>query len=108
MAKTINWLAALSAFVKDHPKTSAAVAFNLGIVAARATRKAQAAMPDLADMRSQVIELVPSMKDIKELSAYVPLLGPPKPAAKPKRAVKRSSKKRKAPARRKAAKKRAA
>lgn len=100
MAKAINWLAVLAAFVKDHPKTSATVAFNLGVFAAEAAKtvgkrgtalgdgaralgaSAQALGSSAVEIPSKLIELVPSMKD---LGRYVPLLGTAEPKRKPAR-----------------------
>jgi hypothetical protein len=92
-SKTINWLEILSEFVQQHPKTSAAVAFNLGVIAAGATKRAANVRGSMTEIPAKLIELVPSMKD---LSTYVPSLGGTK--TKHRRAPAR-----KAPARRAAA-----
>jgi hypothetical protein len=100
-SKTINWLEILSDFVQQHPKTSAAVAFNLGVIAAGATRRATILRTGVTEIPAKLIELVPSMKD---LSAYVPSIGTAK--TKPRRAPARKTPARKATAsrsRRKAA-----
>jgi hypothetical protein len=72
--RPIDWLGLLSAFVQDHPKTSAMVAFNLGVLAANAAKKAKGAMPSLPEMTeipSKLIDLVPSIGDMK---LYAPAL----------------------------------
>jgi hypothetical protein len=71
-SKQINWLEILSKFVQQHPKTSAAVAFNLGVIAAGATRRATTLRAGVTEIPAKLIELVPSMKD---LSTYVPNIG---------------------------------
>jgi hypothetical protein len=87
-SKKINWLAILSGFVRDHPKTSAMVAFNLGIMAARATKSAQRAAPSVSEIPGKLIELVPSIKD---LGSYIPMIGTSKPAAKPRRKARKNA-----------------
>jgi hypothetical protein len=104
-SKKVNWLAILSNFVRDHPKTSAMVAFNLGIMAARATKSARRAAPTVSEIPSKLIELVPSIKD---LGGYLPMIGTsksgPKPGSKPRRkARKNATKSARRPARRAAA-----
>ena len=72
--KPIDWLGILSAFVQDHPKTSAMVAFNLGVLAANTAKRAKSAMPSLPEMTeipSKLIDLVPSIGDMK---LYAPAL----------------------------------
>jgi hypothetical protein len=88
-SKSINWLEILSAFVRHHPKTSAAVAFNLGVVAAQAAKRGKALGNGVTDIPAKLIELVPSMKD---LGSYVPLIGTRKPTAKRKAARKATRK----------------
>ncbi len=76
--KSIDWFGILSAFVQDHPKTSAIVAFNLGVIAANAAKKAKGAMPalpEMAEIPSKLIDLVPSITDMK---FYAPALVPVK------------------------------
>jgi hypothetical protein len=87
-SKKVNWLAILSGFVRDHPKTSAMVAFNLGIMAARATKSAQRAAPSVSEIPGKLIELVPSIKD---LGSYIPMIGTSKPAAKPRRKARKNA-----------------
>jgi hypothetical protein len=86
MAKQINWLTTLSDFVQKHPKTSAAVAFNLGVIAAGATKRATTLRNGVTEIPAKLIELVPSMKD---LGAYVPSIGATK--TKPRRPAPRKS-----------------
>jgi hypothetical protein len=71
-SKQINWLEVLSDFVQQHPKTSAAVAFNLGVIAAGATKRATTLRGGVTEIPAKLIELVPSMKD---LGTYVPSIG---------------------------------
>lgn len=92
-AKQANWLAIFSDFVRHHPKTSAAIAFNLGVVAARATKQGKRFGGGMVEIPARLIELVPSVKD---LGAYVPRLTKSAGAARPKR--------RRAPARKTATK----
>ena len=87
MTRAVNWFEILSRIVRDHPKTSAAVAFNLGIIAASATKRAKGAAASITDVSAKVIELVPSLKDIGE---YVPLLSASRPRPKPRRRKKRA------------------
>jgi hypothetical protein len=89
-SKKVNWLAILSNFVRDHPKTSAMVAFNLGIMAARATKSAQRAAPSVSEIPSKLIELVPSIKD---LGGYLPMIGTSKPGPKPGSTPRRKARK---------------
>jgi hypothetical protein len=78
MARKNSWMAILSDFVRKNPRTSAMIAFNLGVYAAQATRRTFD-RTDLKELPSKLVDLVPSMKD---MSSYVPaaLL----PAAEPK------------------------
>lgn len=102
MAKKTDWFSLLAEFVRQHPKTSATIAFNLGVVAAQAAKRGKALADGATDIPAKLIELVPSMRD---LGNYVPLLGG-KPRQKPKRrAVATRARKpaRKTAARRKAA-----
>lgn len=99
MAKRVNWLSVLTEFVKDHPKTSATLAFNLGVFAGQSSKalggRAKTIGNSAADIPSKLVELVPSMK---ELGSYVPLIGDGK--AKPRRkAASKAKPKRKAAAR---------
>jgi hypothetical protein len=76
-AKKIDWLGIIAAFIREHPKTSAAVAFNLGVAAAYAAKRRNILGGGGIRIPDKLIELVPSVND---LSSYVPLIG----AAKPK------------------------
>ena len=104
-SKKVNWFAILSGFVRDHPKTSAMVAFNLGIMAARATKSARRAAPAVSEIPGKLIELVPSIKDLGD---YIPMIGTskpgPKPGSKPRRKARKNvTKSARRPARRPAA-----
>jgi hypothetical protein len=89
-SKSINWLEIISDFVQKHPKTSAAVAFNLGLIAAEATKRATTLRGGVTEIPAKLIELVPSMKD---LGTYVPSIGTTK--TKPRRAPARKASARK-------------
>lgn len=73
-------VALLTDYVRRNPKTSAMVAFNLGLYAAAATKRG-IGKSDLTRLPSKLVELVPSMKDI---TSYVPLLSEP-PKRRPAR-----------------------
>ena len=64
MARGNNIIGALSNFIKRHPKTSAAIAFNLGLYAAAATKQGKAATRDLKKLPGKLIDMVPSMDEI--------------------------------------------
>ena len=86
-SKTANLLLTILAeFVRQHPKTSATLAFNLGVIAAGATKKAQRSMPEVREIPAKLIELVPSLKDV---SGYLPALPGTSKAPKPRRRKKR-------------------
>jgi hypothetical protein len=68
MARKNSWMNILSDFVRKNPRTSAMIAFNLGVYAAQATKKTLD-RTDLKELPSKLVDLVPSMKD---MSAYVP------------------------------------
>jgi len=68
MAKQGFMIGMLSKFIRRNPRTSAALAFNLGVYAALATKRGLA-KSDMKHLPGKLIELVPSMKDI---SSYVP------------------------------------
>jgi hypothetical protein len=83
----------LTDYIRRNPKTSAMIAFNLGMYAATATKSMRKS--DLAELPAKLVELVPSMKDI---TGYVPALAPPakrplkakaRPATRSRRAAKR-------------------
>ena len=109
MARHKTWVSILSDFVRENPRTSAMIAFNLGVWAGQATQK-KLGRTDLSELPSKLIDMMPSMK---EMGDYVPALPSPikrklpaalksklpgtrtrKPAAK--RTTKRRSTKRKA------------
>jgi hypothetical protein len=89
-SKSINWLAILSAFVRSHPKTSATIAFNLGVVAAQAAKRNRMLRNGAVEIPAKLIELVPSLQDLR---SAVPLIGAAKPSAKrkPRRAAARKA-----------------
>ncbi len=72
-------LSILSGVVRRNPRTSAAVAFNLGVLVARAAMRNNTFRRGMVSIPARLIELVPSAKD---LGTYVPLGAT---AAKPKR-----------------------
>ena len=107
MARHKTWVGILSDFVRENPRTSAMIAFNLGVWAGQATQK-KLGRTDLSELPSKLIDMMPSMKEIGD---YVPALPSPikrklpaalksksprtrKPAAK--RTTRRRSTKRKA------------
>jgi hypothetical protein len=79
----------LANYVRRNPKTSAMIAFNLGIYAALAAKKGLAAT-DLKALQAKLSDLVPSMKDI---GSFVPSLAAfdLSKAMAPKRAAPRKS-----------------
>jgi hypothetical protein len=103
MARHKTWVGILSDFVRDNPRTSAMIAFNLGVWAGQATQK-KLGRTDLSELPAKLIDMMPSMKEIGD---YVPSLPAPikrklpaalkpkasRPARKPaaKRAAKRRS-----------------
>jgi len=72
-----TWIGILSDFVRKNPRTSAMIAFNLGVWAAEATRKGLRHV-DISDLPSKVAELMPAMPSMKNLGSYVPSLPAPK------------------------------
>lgn len=100
MARHKSWINILSDFVRDNPRTSAMIAFNLGVWAGQATQK-KLGRTDLSELPAKLVDMMPSMR---ELGDYVPALPSPLKAAKtkPRRArksVKRRSAKRRSPKR---------
>ena len=94
MARKGNtWIGLLSGFIRRHPKTSATIAFNLGVYAALATKKGIASS-DLKHLPAKVADLVPSLPDLR---GYLPALAAPaksKPARTRKPARKTAGRKR--------------
>src|ERR1044071_9670311 len=93
MARHKTWVGILSDFVRDNPRTSAMIAFNLGVWAGQATQK-KLGRTDLSELPAKLIDMMPSMKEIGD---YVPSLPAPikrkLPAAlKPKAARARARK----------------
>jgi hypothetical protein len=72
-----TWIGILSDFVRKNPRTSAMIAFNLGVWAAQATRKGLRNV-DVSDLPAKVIDLMPSMPSMKEIGSYMPSLPSPK------------------------------
>jgi hypothetical protein len=73
MARQKTWVGILSDFVRDNPRTSAMIAFNLGVWAGQVTRKSLG-HTDLTRLPSKLVEMVPSMSDIGD---YMPALPSP-------------------------------
>ena len=76
-------IGSLSDFIRRHPKTSATIAFNLGIYAALATKKGLSkgiSKSDLQRLPAKVAELVPDLPSLSsrpslpELRGYIPAL----------------------------------
>jgi hypothetical protein len=61
--KNVNWLSIVGEFIRSHPRTSASLAFELGIVAAQAANKV-AGSRRMSDIPGRLIELAPSMSDL--------------------------------------------
>jgi len=80
--KSTNLFATIADFVRKHPKTSATVAFNLGVMAANATKRVRKATPDMSEIPAKLIEMVPSLKD---LTGHLPESMGGRPARKPRR-----------------------
>jgi hypothetical protein len=90
-----TWVGILSDFVRENPRTSAMIAFNLGVFAGQATQK-RLGRTDLTELPSKLVDMMPSMKEIGD---YVPALPSPLKSKAPrrrtrKRAVKRTAKRR--------------
>ena len=73
MARHKTWVNILSDFVRENPRTSAMIAFNLGVWAGQATQK-KLGRTDLSELPSKFAEMMPSMKEIGD---YVPALPSP-------------------------------
>ena len=61
------------ASVRDNPRTSAMIAFNLGVWAGQATQK-KLGRTDFSELPAKLIDMMPSMR---ELGDYVPSLPSP-------------------------------
>jgi hypothetical protein len=72
-----TWIGILSDFVRKNPRTSAMIAFNLGVWAAQATRKGLRNV-DVSDLPAKVADLMPSMPSMKDIGSYMPSLPSPK------------------------------
>ena len=93
MARHKTWVSILSDLVRDNPRTSAMIAFNLGVWAGQATQK-KLGRADLSELPSKLVDMMPSMKEIGE---YVPALPSPLKSKAPRRrkpAAKRTAKRR--------------
>jgi hypothetical protein len=97
MARHKTWVNMLSDLVRDNPRTSAMIAFNLGVWAGQATQK-QLGKTDLSELPGKLVDMMPSMK---EIGGYVPALPSPmktlkgKPARRTRKpATKRTAKRR--------------
>lgn len=105
MARHKTWVNILSDLVRDNPRTSAMIAFNLGVWAGQATQK-RLGKTDLSELPGKLVDMMPSMR---ELGDYVPALPSPIKALKGKparRGPRKTASKRKA--KRGAAKRKAA
>lgn len=80
MARHKTWINILSDFVRDNPRTSAMIAFNLGVWAGQATQK-KLGRTDLSELPAKFADMMPSMRD---MSGYVPSLPSPVKAIKGK------------------------
>lgn len=83
-----TWISVLSDFVRNNPRTSAVIAFNLGVWAAQATRKGLG-RTDLSEIPAKLIDMVPSMK---EIGSYVPALPSPLKSKAPRRRARKPAK----------------
>lgn len=72
-----TWVGILSDFVRKNPRTSAMIAFNLGVWAAQATRKGLRNV-DVSDLPAKVADMMPSIPSMKDLGSYMPSLPSPK------------------------------
>ena len=73
MARHKTWVSILSDLVRDNPRTSAMIAFNLGVWAGQATQK-KFGRTDFSELPAKLIDMMPSMR---ELGDYVPSLPSP-------------------------------
>ena len=79
------WLSALAEVVRMHPKLSAGIAFELGVVAASAIRSVRL-RKSLDGATAKLIEAVPMMSSVPAPRAKAKR----KPAARKRKAVKRA------------------
>jgi hypothetical protein len=87
MARHKSWINIFSDFVRDNPRTSAMIAFNLGVWAGQATQK-KLGRTDLSELPSKLIDMMPSMKEIGE---YVPALPSPLKRKAPRRSTRKAA-----------------
>ena len=66
MARHSSGLAAITDYIRRHPREAAIAAFNLGLYAASLTRKG-VRRSELKDLPSKLVELVPGMRDLVSL-----------------------------------------
>jgi hypothetical protein len=85
MARHKSWINIFSDFVRDNPRTSAMIAFNLGVLAGQATQK-KLGRTDLSELPSKLVDMMPSMKEIGD---YVPALPSPLKRKAPRRATRK-------------------
>jgi hypothetical protein len=88
MARHKTWVNILSDLVRDNPRTSAMIAFNLGVWAGQATQK-RLGKTDLSELPGKLVDMMPSMR---EMGDYVPALPSPMKALKGKPARRSSGK----------------
>lgn len=80
MARHKTWISILSDLVRDNPRTSAMIAFNIGVWAGQATQK-RLGKTDLSELPGKLADMMPSMK---EFGDFVPALPSPLKALKGK------------------------
>jgi hypothetical protein len=102
MTRHKTWVGILSDFVRENPRTSAMIAFNLGVWAGQATQK-KLGRTDLSELPAKLVDMMPSMKEIGE---YVPSLPSPLKSKAPRRRTRKAAAKR--TAKRRSAKRKAA
>jgi hypothetical protein len=86
MARHKTWVTILSDLVRDNPRTSAMIAFNLGVWAGQATQK-RLGKTDLSELPAKLVDMMPSMREIGD---YVPALPSPLKTIKDKPARRRA------------------
>ena len=71
MARHKTWVNILSDFVRDNPRTSAMIAFNLGVLAGQATQK-RLGKTELSELPAKFVDMMPSMKEIGDFMPALP------------------------------------
>ena len=84
MARNKTWVSILSDLVRDNPRTSAMIAFNLGVWAGQATQK-KLGRTDFSELPAKLIEMMPSMKELGEYVPSMPSLPSPLKSKAPSR-----------------------